>query len=160
MAAQCAHYHANAWQKGRKKMQQAKGGDTVKVQYIGRLDDGKIFDSSEKSGLLEFKIGDEEFIPGLDDAVIGMAPGDSKTVRIPATRAYGPHAEDLVREYDRRCLPSYLVPETGKAILIRQCSGLVQAVVTKVSDSKVILDLNHPLSGKDLTFDLRMMEVN
>ena len=81
-------------------MTQAKGGDTVKVHYIGKLDDGEVFDSSDESGLLEFKVGDEEFIPGLDDAVIGMVPGESKTVRIPADRAYGLRADDL---RDARC---------------------------------------------------------
>jgi len=94
-------------------MAQAKLGDTVRVNYTGRLDDGTVFDSSLRSGPLEFTIGDGQLIPGFENAVIGMSPGETKTQRVPAEEAYGPHADFLVIEVDRRRVPPELDPKVG-----------------------------------------------
>lgn len=144
---------------GRLEMSQAKHGDTVRVRFTGMLDDGQIFDSSAESGLLEFRVGDEEIIPGLEDAVLGMKPGEQRTVTIPADRAYGPSIKERVHEFGRKQFPSHIIPEIGKDFPIRQCQRIIRARVIAVSDSKVTLDMNHPLAGRDLTFDLQLVEI-
>ena len=137
----------------------AKHGDIVRVQFTGKLDDGQIFDSSAESGLLEFKVGEDDMIPGLEDAVIGMKPGEQRTVTIPADRAYGPRISERVHEFGRRQFSSNVIPEIGKVLQIRQCQRIVQARVIAVSESNVTLDMNHPLAGRDLTFDLHLVEI-
>ena len=137
----------------------AKHGDIVRVRFTGKLDDGEIFDSSDESGLLVFKVGDDDIIPGLEDAVVGMTPGEQRTVKIPAERAYGPHISSRVHQFGRKQFPSHVIPETGKVLQIRQCQGIVQAKVVAVSESNVTIDMNHPLAGRDLIFDLQLVEI-
>jgi len=141
-------------------MAQAKLGDTVRVNYTGRLDDGTVFDSSLRSGPLEFTIGDGQLIPGFENAVIGMTPGETKTQRVPADEAYGPHADFLVIEVDRRRVPPELDPKVGDRLQLQHPDGRVTPVlVTEVTDSSITLDANHPLAGKDLTFDIELLEI-
>lgn len=141
-------------------MAQAKLGDTVRVNYTGRLDDGTVFDSSLRSGPLEFTIGDGQLIPGFENAVIGMTPGETKTQRIPAEEAYGPHADFLVIEVDRRRVPPELDPKVGDRLQLQHPDGRVTPVlVTAVTESSITLDANHPLAGKDLTFDIELLEI-
>jgi peptidylprolyl isomerase len=140
-------------------MSRAKHGDTVRVKFTGKLDDGEIFDSSDESGLLEFKVGDDEIIPGLEDAVLGMVPGEQRTVTIPADRAYGPHISSRVHQFGRKQFSSHVIPEIGKVLQIRQCQGIVRAKVVAVSESNVTIDMNHPLAGRDLIFDLQLVEI-
>jgi peptidylprolyl isomerase len=141
-------------------MPQAKDGDTVKVGYTGRLDDGTVFDSSENRDPLEFTIGDGNLIPGFEQAVRGMSPGESKTVRIPADEAYGPHHKEMTLVVDRGEFPPEMDPQVGEQLQVRQPSGQTMVVtVSEVSDAKVTLDANHPLAGKDLTFEIQLTEV-
>ncbi|MCS7313958.1 MAG: peptidylprolyl isomerase [Bryobacterales bacterium] len=141
-------------------MAQAKFGDTVRVHYTGRLDDGTVFDSSLRSGPLEFTIGDGQLIPGFENAVIGMTPGETKTQKIPAEDAYGPHADFLVIEVDRRRVPPDLDPKVGDRLQLQHPDGRVTPVlVTAVTESSITLDANHPLAGKDLTFDIELLEI-
>ncbi len=141
-------------------MAQAKLGDTVRVNYTGRLDDGTVFDSSLRSGPLEFTIGDGQLIPGFENAVIGMTPGETKTQRIPAEEAYGPHADFLVIEVDRRRVPPDLDPQVGDRLQLQHPDGRVTPVlVTAVTETSITLDANHPLAGKDLTFDIELLEI-
>ncbi len=141
-------------------MTQAKPGDTVKVNYTGRLDDGTVFDSSLHSGPLEFTIGDGQLIPGFENAVIGMSPGETKTQKIRAEEAYGPHADFLVIEVDRRRVPPDLDPEVGDRLQLQHPDGRVTPVlVTAVTENSITLDANHPLAGKDLTFDIELLEI-
>jgi peptidylprolyl isomerase len=141
-------------------MAQAKLGDTVRVNYTGRLDDGTVFDSSLRSGPLEFTIGDGQLIPGFENAVIGMTPGETKTQRVPVDEAYGPHADFLVIEVDRRRVPPELDPKVGDRLQLQHPDGRVTPVlVTEVTDSSITLDANHPLAGKDLTFDIELLEI-
>ncbi len=142
-------------------MEQAKKGHTVKVHYTGRLGDGTEFDTSVSRGPLQFKIGDGNIIPGFEQAVIGMEPGETKTATIPADQAYGPHYENLVLKLAQDQIPSNLEPEIGQQLEIRQESGEVIGVrVTHVSPSSVTLDANHPLAGEDLTFDIQLVEID
>ena len=141
-------------------MKQAKNGDTVKVHYTGKLGNGRIFDSSAKRDPLQFKIGDGQIILGFEQAVVGMNPGETKTTKIPAEKAYGPYSEEFILVVDRSKIPSNIKPEVGQQYQIPQEDGQKPVfVVTEVTESSVTLDGNHPLAGKDLTFDIQLMEI-
>jgi peptidylprolyl isomerase len=142
-------------------MGKAKNGDTVKVHYTGRFDDGTVFDSSAKGGgPLEFTIGEAHVISGFEEAVTGMVAGDSKTVSIAPDEAYGPHHGELVFKVEPGDLPPNIDPEVGQQLQFQRPDGQVVALtVTDVSDATVTLDANHPLAGKELIFDLELIEI-
>ncbi len=141
-------------------MAQAKTGDTVKVHYTGKLDDGTVFDSSVEREPLQFTIGEGQIIPGFEEAVIGMNPGESKTAKISMDKAYGPHRKEMVAVVPREQIPADLKPEVGQQLQVRQPDGRAMIVViTDVSEASVTLDANHPLAGKDLTFDIQLVEI-
>jgi peptidylprolyl isomerase len=141
-------------------MAQAKPGDTVKVHYTGKLDDGTVFDSSANRDPLEFTIGSGSIIPGFERAVVGMSKGESKTEVIPTTEAYGPYQEEMVVTIDRQQMPPEISPEVGQQLHIQQPDGnVLPVIVTDVSDGTVTLDANHPLAGENLTFDIRLVEI-
>ncbi|MGB7063260.1 MAG: peptidylprolyl isomerase [Candidatus Zixiibacteriota bacterium] len=138
----------------------AKKGDKVKVHYTGRLEDGTVFDTSAERGPYEFTIGGTRIVPGFVEAVIGMKPGESKTVEIPAKKAYGPHRKDMIALIERSKLPAHLNPEIGQRLRIDQADGQkIPVTVVEVSASTVTLDANHPLAGKDLIFDIELLEI-
>jgi peptidylprolyl isomerase len=127
---------------------QAKLGDTVKVHYTGRLDDGTVFDSSADRDPLEFTLGEGNIIPGFEEAVTGMSIGDSKTQVIPVDQAYGPHREEMVVVVERAQMPADMQPEIGQQLQIQQPSGeAIPVIVTEVSSEEITLDANHPLAG-------------
>ncbi len=141
-------------------MAQAQLGNTVKVNYTGKLDDGTIFDSSVNRDPLQFSLGEGNVIAGFEEAVVGMSPGESKTVTIPSNQAYGPYQNELVIVVDQQQMPPELSVEVGQQLQIRQTEGqVVPVIVTEIADSKVTLDANHPLAGQDLTFDIELVEV-
>lgn len=141
-------------------MAQAKQGDKVRVHYTGKLDDGTVFDSSTGRDPLEFVLGSGQIIPGFDAGVTGMDIGESKTVRIPSDDAYGPHHDEMVITVGRDEFPPEITPTVGDQLQMRHETGQIMMVtVTEVDDSNVTLDANHPLAGKDLTFDIELVEV-
>lgn len=141
-------------------MVQAKPGDTVKIHYTGKLDDGTVFDSSAEREPLEFTLSGGQVIPGFEQAVVGMAPGESKTEKIPMEQAYGPYRQEMVIQVNREQLPPDLDPEVGLQLQIQQPNGqAIPVLVTEVTNSKVTLDANHPLAGEDLTFDIELVEI-
>ncbi len=149
-------------------MAQAKSGDKVKVHYTGRLAGGEVFDSSEcqddgcgcSSGPLEFVIGAGNVIPGFEQGVIGMSPGETKTVVIPADQAYGERVEEMVAVVPRADIPAELTLEVGGQLEVTQADGSAfPVIITEVTDTTVTLDANHPLAGRALTFDLRLVEI-
>jgi peptidylprolyl isomerase len=141
-------------------MAQAKTGDVVKVHYTGKLGDGTVFDSSANREPLQFKIGEGQLIADFEQALVGMNPGDSKTVQIAADNAYGPYHEEMVIELDRKDLPENLEPKVDQKLQVRQDSGQEFVVtVTAVTEKSITLDGNHPLAGKDLTFDIQLSEI-
>jgi len=141
-------------------MAQAKNGDTVKVHYTGKLDDGTIFDPSADREPMQFTIGEGQLIPDFEQAVVGMSPGESKTVQIPSENAYGPHHEEMVMAVERKEFPDDLEPKVDQMLQVRRQDGHTFAVkVTDVSETKVTLDANHPLAGQDLTFDIQLSEI-
>lgn len=141
-------------------MGKAEQGDTVNVHYTGRLGDGTIFDTSVGNEPLCFTIGKSEVISDFEQAVVGMSPGESKTIQVPAEMAYGAHRAEMMLVVERSKLPSGFEPEVGQHLQIRQDDGYMFFVtVAEVSESNVILDANHPLAGKDLTFDMQLVGI-
>ena len=141
-------------------MLKAESGDTVKVHYTGTLEDGTVFDTSVGREPLEFTLGQGQLIPGFEQAVIGMKIGDSKTVNIPADQAYGPYRDDLIQVIERDQLPEGLDPEVGQQLQMTQADGeVVRVMVSDVSEATITIDANHPLAGKDLTFEIELIEI-
>ncbi len=141
-------------------MTTAQSGSRVRVHYTGRLDDGEVFDSSEGGTPLAFTIGDGQVIPGFESGVTGMAVGDTRTVRILCADAYGEHREDGVMEVPRGEFPSDMPLEIGSRVQGQQQSGqVVTFTIMAANDAVVTLDANHPLAGKDLTFDLTLVSI-
>lgn len=141
-------------------MAEAKNGDQVKVHYTGKLTDGTVFDSSVQREALQFTLGEGQLIPGFEKAVLGMQVGQEKTLTISASDAYGPHNQQLVFTVERDSLPANVNPTIGQRFQVKQQDGSVTAVtVTAVAEENVTFDANHPLAGKDLTFDLQLVEI-
>jgi peptidylprolyl isomerase len=170
-------------------MAQAKTGDKVKVHYIGTLEDGSVFDSSEEpveqpethscgcgskenlhdecgcggscaTAPMEFVIGAGQLIPKFEAAVIGLEPGGSITVTIPADDAYGQHVEEMMAIIERSEIPADINPEPGQQMeVIMEDGSPLPVLVTKVTDTTITLDGNHPLAGRDLTFAIRLIEI-
>ena len=141
-------------------MTQAKKGDNVKIHYTGKLEDGTVFDSSQGHDPLAFTIGSGQVIPGFEEAVIGMSKGDSNNVTIPVDKAYGPRNEELVLTAPRDQVPPDLNPEVGQKLEMGGPDGqLIIVEVVDLSDDHITLDANPPLAGKDLTFDIELVEI-
>lgn len=141
-------------------MKKARVGDSVKAHYTGKLDDGTVFDSSRDRGPLEFSIGQNQVIKGFEEAVVGMSEGESKTVTVASEEAYGAHREDLVITLQRSQIPANVELREGLHLQMRQQDGTVfNVMVSGLSDEQVTLDANHPLAGKDLTFEIELVEI-
>lgn len=141
-------------------MASAKVGDTVSIHYTGKLNDGSVFDSSVEREPLQFSIGGQQVIPGFEQAVIGMSPGESKTQEIPSDQAYGPHHEDMVVTVMRQQIPSDFELEVGQQLQIKNPEGdVIPVMVSEIVDDQVTLDGNHPLAGEDLTFDIQLISI-
>ncbi|KCZ54917.1 peptidylprolyl isomerase [Hyphomonas beringensis] len=142
-------------------MTQVKSGDTVHIHYTGTLNDGTTFDSSEGREPLTFQVGSGQIIPGLDSAIPGMAIGDKKTVNVPADEAYGPVNPDMRQEVPRGQIPADIPTEVGTRLQMQTQTGqVVPVTVVAVDDNAVTLDANHPLAGKDLTFDIELVKID
>lgn len=139
--------------------QRAQLGDTVLVHYIGRLQDGTIFTSSQPESPLELLIGADAMLPNFERALIGMKPGESKVHHIPCEQAYGPHRPEMVAVVDRQKMPKNLeMIEVGQRLKLPTSSGQPLPVsVTQIDGSKITLDVNHPLAGEDLTFEIHLV---
>jgi len=136
-----------------------KPGDTVRVHYRGTLADGSQFDSSEGREPLEFQVGSGQVIPGFDSAVSDLEPGQSATVTIPATEAYGERADEAMQTFPLDFFGGQ-VPEVGWAVELEDQNGQrVPATVDEVTEDSVVLDFNHPLAGSDLTFEITLVEI-
>ncbi len=141
-------------------MAQAKQGDTVKVHYTGKLDDGTVFDTSDNRDPLQFTVGEGQVIPGFEEAVIGMNVDETKSARFPIEEAYGPRREDLVLVVNKEQFPPDTAPQVGQQVRLRRANDeSVTVVVTDVSEEGVTLDANHPLAGEALTFDVKLVEI-
>ena len=142
-------------------MTEATEGNTVKVHYTGKLDDGTVFDSSEGREPLEFTIGQGQMIPGFERGVVGMEVGETRTLVIAADQAYGIHRPDGVFELDRSEIPTTIPLEVGMQLQATGPGGQpVTMTVAALSDDKVTMDANHPLAGKDLTFEIELVGIS
>jgi peptidylprolyl isomerase len=142
-------------------MSQAKSGDTVRIHYTGTLDDGTQFDSSKDREPLEFEVGSGQVIPGFDKAVEGMSVGEEKSVNIASDDAYGPHHAQMVQEVPMSALPQGLEPETGMGLQAQGQDGQpINLLVTEVNEESITVDANHPLAGKDLNFDIELVDID
>lgn len=136
-----------------------KNGDKVSVHYKGSLDDGTVFDSSEGSDPLEFEVGSGAIIRGFENGVLGMEEGDEKTIRVPPDDAYGPRRGELVGKLPNEQIGDAEV-EMGQKLQLQTKDGeTFQASVTKIEEDGVTVDLNHPLAGESLNFDLRLVTI-
>jgi peptidylprolyl isomerase len=141
-------------------MQEAKSGNQVKVHYHGRLHDGTTFDSSEGRSPLEFEVGAGQVIKGFDDGVLGMKEGDKRTIHIPVEEAYGEKSADMIIEFPKDQFPPDMKPEVGMQLNLRGQDGRnFPVVISDIKDDLIVLDGNHPLAGKDLIFDIEMVEI-
>ncbi len=141
-------------------MSVVKNGDTVKVHYTGQLEDGSVFDSSVQREPLEFTLGQGQLIPGFEKAVVGLKVGDSTTANIPSAEAYGDPNPQMIIEVEKSQLPADLEPEVGVQLQLNQPDGQVIPVqITNVEGDNVTIDANHPLAGKDLTFNIELVEI-
>ena len=140
-------------------MAQAKTGDTVRVHYKGSLSDGTVFDTSRNRDPLEVTLGSGQLIPGFENAVLGMETGEERRVTIPAEDAYGPRREELILEVPRGRFPPDIEPEVGKQLRMTQEGHDFVDVVQDVKEGSVTLDANHQLAGKELIFELELVEV-
>lgn len=141
-------------------MAQAKHGDTVKVHYTGKLNDGSVFDTSHNREPLQFTIGNGQLIPGFEHTVLGMNIGESRTVNIQAEDAYGLHHKEMVGVVGRNQFPPDLEVKIGQQFETNDQDGrTIIVTVTGISESEVTLDANHPLAGKDLTFDINLVAI-
>jgi peptidylprolyl isomerase len=135
-------------------------GDTVRIRYVGKLADGTVFDSTEGGAPLEFKVGDGEFLAGLEQGVIGMDAGETKTIRIAAENAYGLRKEERVFDCERKRLSEDLNPAVGQSLQMYRADGMpITVTIIGVSEDSVKMDCNHHLAGKDLIFDVTLEEI-
>lgn len=140
--------------------QTAQKGDTVAVHYTGKLNDGEVFDSSRERDPLEFEIGSGQVIPGFDQAVEGLEVGESREVRLDPEQGYGEPREDLVVDVDKSQFPAEAEPETGQQVQVQVAPGQNRvATIAEIKDESITLDLNHPLAGKTLTFDVELVDI-
>lgn len=142
-------------------MSQVKKDDTVKVHYTGKLQDGKVFDSSvERGEPMKFTMGQGQLIPGFENGIIDMKVKEKKTINIPKEEAYGVVRDELVQEVPKSQLPEDITPEVGMGLVSKTQNGQdINLVVKDVKEDSILVDGNHPLAGKDLIFDLEVVEI-
>ncbi len=140
-----------------------KNGDIIDVRYTGwKKRTGEVFDSNDKPGMqpLRATIGAKDFIPGFNEALVGMREGETKQVEIPMNKAYGPRNPNLLTSVPRSQLLGKIVPKVGKVLALKMATGgIAPGMITEITDSEVFIDLNPPLAGEDLIFKIRIEKI-
>jgi FKBP-type peptidyl-prolyl cis-trans isomerase SlpA len=141
-------------------MSTIKNGDTVSVNYTGKLEDGSVFDTSLQEGRepLTATLGQGQLIPGFENGLIGMTIGESKTVEIEPENAYGTHNPMLKQEIGKDQVPQDV--KVGDMLQGMSQNGPINVRIDEIKESTVVIDMNHPLAGKKLIFDLEVISVN
>ena len=138
----------------------AKTGDTVKVHYTLKAADGEVIESSDKTTPIELTIGEGKSILGFENGIIGMSPNDSKTITFPAEEAYGHRNENMVFEFSKEKAPEGFEPQVGEEVQLHRPNGKIfKVTVIDITEKGFKMDANHPLAGKDLFFDLELVEI-
>jgi len=138
-----------------------ENGHFVKVDYTGTLENGETFDSSRGSQPIEVQIGAGGVIKGFEDALMGMAEKETKTFTLTPEEAYGHRRDDLEQTFMRSELPDGFDPQVGQVLaLSNPQGGQIPATVKLAEPEKITVDLNHPLAGKTLTFDIEVVKIN
>ncbi len=141
-------------------MATAKLGDMIRVDYTGKFDDGSIFMTTLMDEPIQFVLGERKVIAGFEKAIIGMEVGAWKSIKIPKEEAYGPYIENLTMEEERSQMPKDFEPAVGEQFQIRERDGRIRhATIISFTDTHITFDMNHPLAGKDLTFDINLVEI-
>ena len=141
-------------------MIQVKENNTVKVHYVGKLSDGQVFDTSEGKEPLEFTLGQGKLIAGFEKGLIDMKINEKKTITISKEEAYGESREDLIQEVDKSQLPEDITPEVGMGLVSKSADGNeMNLLIVEVKETTIVIDGNHPLAGKELTFDLEVVDI-
>jgi FKBP-type peptidyl-prolyl cis-trans isomerase 2 len=146
----------------RKKMSKVETGSNISVHYVGLLEDGTKFDSSHDRGeTLTFSVGQGQTIAGFENAVVGMSKGESKTVTLTADQAYGPVNPEATQTIPLTSFPEEVTLSEGVTVVGQNEAGQqMMAKVITLTDTDATLDFNHPLAGKDLTFEIELVEIN
>jgi peptidylprolyl isomerase len=142
-------------------MAEIKQGDTVRIHYTGRLSDGSVFDTSDGRDPLEFAYGEGQVIAGLESGMEGMSVGDKRIIEVPADQAYGPVHDAARRAVPREDIPEEVPLDLGTQVHAHNEEGQVMTLtIFEVTETHVVLDANHPLAGKDLTFDIELISID
>ena len=142
-------------------MSEVKLQSKVSVHYTGKLTDGEVFDSSRQREPLTFTVGAGQLIKGFENGVMGMKVNESKTVNIPAAEGYGPVREDLIQKIQKSDLPEGLDPAVGQKLASQQPDGQQMVFqVIDVDNLTITIDGNHELAGKDLIFEIEVVEIS
>jgi len=137
-----------------------KKGNKVKIEYTGKFDDGNVFDTSEGRDPIEFVVGEGKVIKGFEEGVIGMEKGEEKEIKIKPKQAYGERKEELIRKVPKETLNIGKEPEKGMVLALATPDGKqIPAIIEKVDEKEITLDLNHPLAGKNLNFKIKVADV-
>jgi peptidylprolyl isomerase len=141
-------------------MEKVENGLYVQVEYQGALADGQVFDSSQGRAPLEVKMGCGQLIQGFEDALMGMSLNEKKTVTLSPEQAYGHRDEDQKRSFPKAEVPPQMNPEVGQTVALSNPSGQqIPATITEVTNEAITVDLNHPLAGKTLVFDIQVVGI-
>jgi peptidylprolyl isomerase len=132
-------------------------GDTVRVHYVGKLPDGAVFGTTSGGEPIEFVVGSDKMIPALSDAMVGMQPGEEKTIHVDPERAFGPRREELQQRVARSQIPPD--KQVGDRLIARQGDQEMVVWIRDLDETTVVVDGNHPLAGQTLTFELKLVDV-
>jgi len=142
-------------------MSDVKHGDTVKLHYTVLFDDGTVFESSWEGEPLQFTVGEGTVMKAFELAIVGMSVGETKKINVSSKDAYGPYRDDLIININKSVFPPHIEPIEGLIInLARPDGGAMQAIVIKTTEESVTIDANHPLAGKDLMFEIDLLEIS
>jgi peptidylprolyl isomerase len=139
-------------------VKKAKNGDTVKIRYTGKSEDGELLGSTTGRPPLEVKIGDGLFLPGFEEGIVGMEIGETRQLTVVAEDGFGKRLEDLVISTDPTEVPDRIIPKVGKELYVRDRAGRI-VTVSRPNKDIVILDANHPLAGKTLLFRIQLVAI-
>ncbi len=144
-------------------MQKVQGSERIIITYVGELDNGEIFEEATDSNPIDLTLGSQTLFPALEHSLIGMEPGETRTIKIPAEYAYGPHHKNLVQSISRSVFSAHIKPEPGMTLALNLDNNgnkeQVPATVISTNKDNVILDYNHPLAGKKLTYTVTLLQI-